>query len=168
MSKRALKKYLASLEADALREQLLDLYERFPQVKEFYDFAFNPKEDKRMEEARARILKEYFPKTRRRPRARRSVAQKYLRHFQTLGVDPDLVADLMGFNLETALRYERTRRCPDAFYKSMLNSATQWVEYLAAQGLLEANRQRVQAYLDAVLEAGWPFAPGFERLADNL
>ena len=65
----------------------------------------------------ARIAEEYFPKKRRRARARRSVADKYLKHFKTLGVDPSLQAELMAFNLETGLRFEKTRNCPEAFYK---------------------------------------------------
>ena len=81
MSKRALIKYLSDLNKAELEEQLLDLYNRFPQVKKYYDFAFNPKEDKMMQEAQAKISNEYFPLKRKRPRARRSVAQKFIRQF---------------------------------------------------------------------------------------
>lgn len=168
MSKRALKKYLAGLGPEALAEQLLDLYDRFPRVKEYYDFAFNPKEDKLMQEAKARILKEYFPQSRRRPKARRSVAQRYIRQYETLGVDPYMLADLMAFNLETAARYEKVRRCPDAFYKSMYNSCRQWVTHLSHHGMLPESRDRVMAFLDTVREAGWPNAERFLFLEDQL
>ncbi|MBT8311327.1 MAG: hypothetical protein KJN91_00615, partial [Eudoraea sp.] len=68
MSKRALKKYLSELPKEALEAQVMDLYERFPSVKKFYDFVFNPREDKLMQEARFRISNEYFPLKRRRPK----------------------------------------------------------------------------------------------------
>ena len=78
MSKRALQKYVGELKKKELEAQILDLYLRFPVVKEYYDFAFNPKEDKLVQAAKAKISNEYFPVKRRRPKARRSVAQKYI------------------------------------------------------------------------------------------
>jgi hypothetical protein len=33
---------------------------------------------------------------------RRSVAQKYIKHFSTLGVDPFIIADVMLYNIEIA------------------------------------------------------------------
>jgi len=61
MSKRALKTYLSQLSKADLEEQLLDLYNRFPEVKTYYDFVFNPKEEKLVQEAKAKISNEYFP-----------------------------------------------------------------------------------------------------------
>ena len=46
MSKRNLKKYLSELSKEQLEEQLLELYEKFKDVKIYYDFAFNPNEKK--------------------------------------------------------------------------------------------------------------------------
>ena len=59
MSKRDLKKYLDELSKDQMQEQILDLYTRFKEVKVYYDFAFNPKEDKLLEEAKVKVAKEY-------------------------------------------------------------------------------------------------------------
>ena len=95
MSKRALKKYLQELDKEALAEQLLELYEKFGDVKAYYNFVFNPKEDVLINDAKARIAKEYASRGKRRPKARRSIAQKYFRQFEVLGVHPALVADLI-------------------------------------------------------------------------
>ncbi len=72
MSKRALKKYTNDLKKKELEAQLVDLYDRFPVVKEYYDFVFNPKEDKLVQEAKTKISNEYYPLKRKRARARRS------------------------------------------------------------------------------------------------
>ncbi len=164
MSKRALKKYLDELDRTALQEQILDLYDRFPAVKTYYDFVFNPREDKLLQEAQAKIKEEYFPRRRKRAKARRSVAQKYIKHFQTLGMDPSLLADLMAFNLETALAYEPTRRCNDAFYKSIHLSFRQWLGHLNYHGIGEAFEDRVHELLRGVRSANWPNADAFEDL----
>lgn len=168
MSKRALRKYVAALDREALAEQLLDLYERFPEVKTYYDFVFNPREEALIRDAKARISKEYAPRGKRRPKARRSVAQKYIRQFRVLGVDASLVADLMAFNLETAGRFERSRRCPDAFYRSMINSCKEWTQYLVHNGLWLEEGKRFKAFLGFVREAGWPNLEQFEALAEQL
>jgi hypothetical protein len=66
MSKRALKKYLATLDEEALREQFMELYNRFPEVKTYYDFVFNPREDQLLRQAMERISEEYFPRRRKK------------------------------------------------------------------------------------------------------
>ena len=168
MSKRALKKYTDGLDREALREQLHDLYERFPEVRTYYDFIFNPKEDELLAEAMERISEEYFPKRRKRARARRSVAQKYLKHFRTLGVDPSLQAELMAFNLETALRFEKRKRCPEAFYKSMYRSYREWGSHLMYHGLLREFGEDYRALAAAVAEADWPNKEAFASHSEQF
>ena len=100
MSKRALKKYLTELNKEQLEEQVLDLYHRFKEVKSYYNFVFNPKEDKLLEEAKVKISLEYFPSGKRRKvKMRRSIAQKYIKQFIQLGVDPVLILDFMLYNI---------------------------------------------------------------------
>ncbi len=162
MSKTKLKKYLSELKKKQLEAQVLDLYERFPEVKTYYDFAFNPKEDKLVQTAKEKIYKEYFPQTRRRPKARRSVAQKYIKHFLTLGVDPALTADVMLFNLETAQDFARIRPPSQAaFYKSMHVSFKQAAAHCAFYGLLPSLSDRLTAVAERAEELGWMNADRF-------
>ncbi|MBT8318609.1 MAG: hypothetical protein KJP01_00585, partial [Gramella sp.] len=136
MSKRAFKKYINSLEKEDLEEQLLDLYNRFDEVKTFYNFAFNPNEDKLVKEAKFKISKEYFPPNNRKPKARRSVAQKLIKHFLKLGMEPHILADIMFFNIEIAQTFSRDKEnITDAFQKSILNSYEQAVNYVIDQGI---------------------------------
>ena len=168
MSKRALQKYLKDLKKKELEEQLMDLYNRFPVVKEYYDFIFNPKEDKMVQEAKARISNEYFPLKRRRPKARRSVAQKFIKHFIKLGVEPHLVADLMLYNLETAQTFSMDRNVPDAFYKSMLNSFNEMVQYVSLNALLPNFKERIVKTYNFTEENNWGYQEGFSRALDIL
>ena len=168
MSKRAFRKYLDELDDKALREQLLDLYERFAEVKVYYDFVFNPKEGELLGEAMERISEEYFPRRRKRAKARRSVAHRYIRHFRTLGVDPLILAELMAFNLETALRFEREKKCPQAFYKSMHKAFEEWGRHLVHHRLIREHRPRVEAYVTAVDDASWPNREMFDAFLEQL
>jgi hypothetical protein len=89
-SKRELK-YLKDLTKEQLEEQMIELYEKFSPVKVYYNFVFNPNEDKILQEYKIKVSNEYFPiqtgKTKRRAKMRRSVAQKFIKHFILLGVD---------------------------------------------------------------------------------
>jgi hypothetical protein len=168
MSKRALKKYLTDLKKKELEEQLMDLYNRFPVVKEYYDFIFNPKEDKMVQEAKAKISNEYFPLKRRRPKARRSVAQKYIKHFIKLGVEPHLIADVMIYNLEIAQSFSQDKNVPDAFYKSMLNSFNEMIQFVSINALLPNFKDRIVKAYNITQENNWSYQEGFSRALDIL
>ncbi|WP_276166830.1 DUF6155 family protein [Zobellia alginiliquefaciens] len=168
MSKRKLKKYLSEIDKEAIEEQLLDLYDRFPEVKEYYNFIFNPKEDKLVQEAKTKISNEYFPVRRKRPRARRSVAQKFIKHFKKLGVDPHLTADIMLYNLEIAQIFEKDRNIPDSFYKSMMNSFTEAVQFVSVNGLLGEYKERIVKIYTITQEQNWQFGEGFSRALDII
>ena len=167
MSKRALTKYLQGLDKSELEDQVLDLYTRFKPVKEYYNFVFNPKEDKLVEEAKFKIANEYFPVKRRKARARRSVAQKYIKQFLLLEMDPQLIAEVMLFNLETAQRFNEQKRInQDAFYKSMFNSFEQAVSFINDNGLKSVFTQRIREILDTAWDQEWFNSPGMEELIE--
>lgn len=169
MSKRDLKKYLASLPKEELEDQMLSLYEKFSEVKTYYDFIFNPKEDKLEQEAKVKISNEYFPVKGKRPKLRRSTAQKYIKHFLTIGVDPYVVADVMLYNIEIAQTYsERKEFSSSTFYKSMFNSYKQAVEYVAANGMNDNFTVRIKKILDETFRQRWENRKEFERVWDNF
>ena len=137
-------KYLSELKKTELEEQLIDLYHRFPVVKEYYDFVFNPKEDKLLQEAKIKISNEYFPLKRKRAKARRSVAQKYIKHFVKLGVDPHLTTDLMG------------------------NSFNELVQYVSLNALLSDFKDRIIACYIFAQDHHWPNREGFSKSLDII
>ncbi len=167
MSKRDLKKYLKELDKEQLEEQLLELYEKFSDVKTYYDFVFNPKEDKLLQEAKLKVSNEYFPLKGKRAKLRRSVAQKYIKHFLSLGVDPFVIADLMFHNLEVAQKYTARREMRYAsFYKSMLNSFEQLVKYCIENGMVSEFKDRILEIKNTAFRQNWENREEFERLFD--
>ncbi|MGK0489786.1 MAG: hypothetical protein ACJAXB_002987 [Candidatus Endobugula sp.] len=164
MSKRALVKYLQSLKKKDLETQVLELYVKFKPVRDYYNFAFNPKEDKLIEDARFKINKEYFPANGRKPKGRRSVAQKLIKHFKDLEVDPSLLSDLMLFNIELIIRFNARKEIKqDSFFKSVYNSFDEAVEFILASGLKPILWQRLNTILDEVEIQQWYNAEAFER-----
>jgi hypothetical protein len=175
MSKRDLKKYLGDLNKAQLEEQIIELYEKFSPVKVYYDFVFNPKEDKLLQEAKIKISHEYFPikkeNTKSRPKAkmRRSVAQKYIKHFLSLGVDPFVIADIMLYNIEIAQTYSSQNYIKqDLFYKSMLNSFEQAITFIISNGLLSEFKGRIQTIQEETVEQKWKNKHEFEAISDKI
>jgi hypothetical protein len=156
MSKRDLKKYLKELSAAQLEEQILDLYDRFGEVKTYYNFIFNPKEDKLITEAKFKINKEYFPQTRRKAKARRGVAQKYFKHFIQIGMEETLLADLMLFNIETAQSFNLAKaQKTEAFFKSIANSFVQALNFIHYHGLQNDFGARLESIVGEAKKQDW-------------
>ncbi|PJA07784.1 MAG: hypothetical protein COX70_05635 [Flavobacteriales bacterium CG_4_10_14_0_2_um_filter_32_8] len=169
MSKRELKIYLKELTKSQLQEQVLDLYNRFKPVKTYYNFVFKPNEEKLLDEAKLKISKEYFPLTTRKPKARRSVAQKIIKHFMQLGVDSYLIAEIMLYNMEVAQKFSKTKTIhQDAFYKSMLNSFKETASYIHEHSMLSDFKPRLDNICKESINQEWINTEDFEAILDSF
>lgn len=167
MSKRALKSYLGELTKKQLQEQVLDLYTRFKPVKTYYNFVFNPKEEKLLDDARFKISKEYFPVNTRKPKTRRSVAHKIIKHYIQLGVDAFVIADVMLFNIEIAQKFTANKLInQDSFYSSMLKSFNEVVDYTEEHGIQSDFSERFLNIVKATEEQKWVNSEGFYNVLD--
>jgi Family of unknown function (DUF6155) len=163
VSKRALKTYLSELTKKQLQEQVLDLYTRFRPVKTYYNFVFNPKEEKLLDEAKFKIGKEYFPLSTRKPKLRRSVAQKIIKHYIQLGVDAFIIADIMLYNIEIAQKYTEEKRIKqDSFYTSMLKSFQEALNFLKTHGIETDFKVRLNSIVTECKTQEWLNHYGFE------
>ncbi|MFE3848495.1 DUF6155 family protein [Flavobacterium sp. LB3P45] len=173
MSKRDLKKYLTELNKEQLEEQIIELYEKFSPVKVYYNFVFNPKEETLLQECKLKISNEYYPvkKTGRRskPKMRRSVAQKYIKHFILLGVDPFIIADVMLYNIEIAQTFSSENIVkPELFFKSMFNSFEQAVIFLIANGIINDFKTRILSIHNQSIKQKWHNETEFNAIIERL
>lgn len=156
MSKRDLKKYLLELNKEQLQEQIIELYDKFIPVKTYYNFVFNPNENNLVKEAKLKISNEYFPIRGKKAKMRRSVAQKFIKHFMTLGVDSFIIADVMLYNIEIAQALSSEKEIKsELFYKSMLNSFSQAISFLIEKGILSDFESRLMAIKNQTLSQNW-------------
>ncbi|WP_027418644.1 DUF6155 family protein [Crocinitomix catalasitica] len=157
MSKRSLQKYLTDLSKEELEEQVLELYNRIKEVKTFYDFVFNPREEKLFEAAKFKISKEYFPPNRRKAKKRRSVAQKEIKQFRILDADPSKIADLMLYTIEIALVFNAdSPQTQLAFYKSYLNTYNEFIKYTTELGIISFYEDRIHKIVKDIEAQEWP------------
>ena len=167
MSKRELKKYLKDLSKEQLEEQIVDLYNRFGNVKEYYDFAFNPNENKLIELCRFQISKEYYPVSSRKAKMRRSVAQKWIKKLVSLDADASLVADVMLFNIEIALAFSSEHIIrQESFFTSMYKSFDETLRYVSEKGILYEFKGRIEKIAGDACDQKWPNRNNFEDITD--
>ena len=121
-----------------------------------------------MQDAKAKISNEYFPLKRRKPKARRSVAQKFIKHFVKLGVDPHLIADVMCYNLEIAQTFSMEKNVPDSFYRSMLNSFNEVIQFTTVQGVFPEFRARILNIYTETQNQKWLFEDEFSKALDII
>lgn len=173
MSKRDLKKYLSELGKTQLEEQIIELYEKFSSVKVYYNFVFNPKENILQQECKLKIAQEYFPVAssgrKKKPKMRRSVAQKYIKHFISLGVDSHVIADVMLYNIEIAQMFSASNFIrQELFYKSMLNSFEQATTYILTNGILGEFKVRILEIQNQTSIQKWQNHYFFEAITERF
>ncbi|MDG1475581.1 MAG: DUF6155 family protein [Vicingaceae bacterium] len=169
MSKRALKEYLGELTKKQLQEQVIDLYNRFKPVKTYYNFVFNPKEEKLLDDAKFKIGKEYFPVNTRKPKTRRSVAQKIIKHYLQLGVDAFVIAEIMVYNIEIAQQYTQEKYIKqDAFYASMFKSFNELLGFVKVHGIENDFIPRIKKIVATAESQDWINSIGFEDALDQF
>ena len=138
----------------------------------YYDFVFRPNEEKLLNEAKTKISNEYFPLKTKRPKLRRSTAQKYIKKYLLLGVDPYVILDVMLYNIEVAQKYYAKREIRySSFYKSMYNSFEQAIQYAVEHGFEKEFKSRLETISTETAAQKWPnqfdFDDLLEKISDN-
>jgi hypothetical protein len=166
MSKKLLQKHLVELQKEHLEIMVLDLYDKFPEVKTYFNFVFNPNENKLLEQARVKVANEFFPLKRKRPKARRSVAQKYIKHFKTLGMSPELIAEFMWYNIGLMHTFceEKPQRLP--FFKSFCNFYKEALQFASYHQIIPLYKTQILAIYTASKD--WENAYDFEMSLQTI
>lgn len=157
MSKAQLKKQLNSLEKSQIIEMVIELYDARKEAKEYLEFYLNPDEDKKLEEFKKIIQKEFYP-SRGEPKTRFSVCRKAVTDFMNMKPAPEKVADLMLFYSEQACQFSYDYGDMwEAFYTATENHFERAMKFLSENGLMEANKLRVKHILKSTEVCGWGF-----------
>ncbi len=167
MSKAGLKKQLANMTADQLRELVLELYDIRKEAKEYLDYWANPDPRKAVEKAEKEVRRVFYTSLttpRRRPAL--SDLNTIVRHFMTLALDRDLTAEFLLYVAETECEWLEQRWRRLSYRTSMLknlDSATLFLEnaYNDAAGEEEVTDKTVNPALN-------PYQIRLERLQDRV
>lgn len=98
-----LKRYLSFKEPQGLRDEILELFKLFPDVREYYSAKLNPGSETELLGKYKKIVRnEFFPE-RGFPRMRYSIAKKAISDFKRISRNPGDIADLMLVYVEAGV-----------------------------------------------------------------
>jgi len=160
MSKTALKKHLQSLPKEQIIEQVLELYESYKPVKEYFTFYLNPNEEGMFEKYKTLIVNEFYPKTKSfNPKTRFSVAKKAIADFSKLKPSPELIGDLMVTFVENACQFTFDfGDMWEQYYDSTATNFNLTLKFLHKNKLLENFKLRMENCVKYAEPCGYGFA----------
>lgn len=149
MSKKTLKETLKILDRDQLSELIVEIYSASKEAKEYLDFYCSPDEEKKAEEIREKINKEFFPANRRRGKCRFAPAKREIAKLQKWGVSPRVILDLYLYLIETADKAARCGNQSETVCQSMTNNLAVLRQYAEKQGLDSEFGHRIEPLVEA-------------------
>lgn len=153
-----LKQYLTQLPPTQLVDDIVDLYKKFPAVKDYYQNRMAPAAGQQLlEKYKAIIQKEFFP-TRGFGKLRLAVARKAITDYQKVSDSiPDL-AHLMLFYVEMGVRFTKTYGDINGpFYDSMETMYERAAKFVAKHKLKEQFAFRFEEIVRKTADMGWGF-----------
>ncbi|GAB5540052.1 MAG: hypothetical protein Salg2KO_21550 [Salibacteraceae bacterium] len=136
MGLREVRKELHELEKEELIYHISELYKKYSDVKEYFDFYTNPDEEVILEKFKARVHEGFYPKRGWRLKLYRS--RKAINEFKKLGISEQATAALLLYFTEVAVMYAREKRVKtEAFYNRLATSFEKALEYMEKHNLLD-------------------------------
>ena len=159
-----LKKSLSGKSENQLLEEIINLFNKIPQVKEYYTLAFSEEgEELILDKYKGIITNEFFPK-RGYGKARLSVAKKAMSDFKKISGKPPLIIDLMLHYVEQGVDFtDQYGDIDSPFYNSMGKMFEDALVLVKKHNLLSFFQKRSEEIVNGACE-GWGFKDG---LADT-
>lgn len=145
MSKASIKKLLLSMPKADIIEMVLELYSARKEAKEYLEFYACPDEKGKLDEYKAIIKEEFYPKKRREPKTRFSVCRKAVADFKKLKPSADALAELMVSYMEWATKFtDDYGDMWEQYYDSVEGNFDKTVKHLVANGLWKKYEPRME------------------------
>lgn len=145
MSKALIKKRLLAMTKKDIIELVLEMYSAHKEAKEYLEFFACPNETGKLEEYKAIIKEEFYPKRRREPKTRFSVCRKAVADFKKLKPSADALAELMVSYMEWATKFTFDYGDMwEQYYDSVEGNFDKTIKHIVANGLWDKYDARLQ------------------------
>ncbi len=166
MSKAQLKKHLNTLDKSQIIEMVMELYDAHKEAKEYLEFYVNPDEDKKLDEFKKIVLKEFDDDISRDPQCRFSVCRKALSDFKKLAPSTETLAEAMVYYVERVCEFSfYAGDLWEQYYDSATSNFRSMLKFLVKNNMLEAMMPRVVQ----IMAWCWPCGYGFhDEIGDSF
>ena len=155
-----LKKALSDKSEKELMEEVINLFKKSSQVKEYYTLALSAEgEEHVLEKYKEIINNEFFPK-RGYGKARLSVAKKAISDFKKISGKPHLIVDIMLHYVDQGVNYTgQYGDINEPFYNSMEKMFEEALKLAEKNNLLPSFQKTCEEIINEACE-GWGFKDG--------
>ena len=168
MSKSTIKKLLQSMTKEDIIEMVLDMYSARKEAKEYLEFYAEPDEKGKLEEYKAIIQEEFYPKRRREPQTRFSVCRKVLADFKKLKPSADALAELMVSYMEWATKFTFDYGDMwEQYYDSVESNFDKTVKHIVLNNLWSKYDKRLQKCVKWSKGNGYGFADAIASMYEE-
>ena len=168
MSKSTIKKLLQSMTKEDIIEMVLDMYSARKEAKEYLEFYAEPDEKGKLEEYKAIIQEEFYPKRRREPQTRFSVCRKALADFKKLKPSADALAELMVSYMEWATEFTFDYGDMwEQYYDSVESNFGKTVKHIVLNNLWSKYDKRLQQCVKWSEGNGYGFADAIASMYEE-
>lgn len=159
-----LKKYLSEKSDSQLKDEILELFKLYPNVKDYFAVKFNSDNEKVLFEKYKKIIKNEFFPDRGFGKLRYSIMKTALNDFVKVSKIPNFIAELMTYYVELGVEFTNTYGDIDEkFYNNILGMYEKALDYVAKENLEDIFQERLHDIMVEGDGIGWGFS---ETLAE--
>jgi len=154
-TKKELSKYLKQSTKEELEKEVKNLYNKFKEVKQYYEIEFTTDTTNILENYKSKIYKEYFPAG-RYGKARNNVSRKVVTDFKRIATFQKDVIELLLYRVEIMLKFTMTYGDIDeAFYNSLTRSFDEACKLTKKEKLESEFKIECSDLIDKASNFGW-------------
>jgi hypothetical protein len=155
LGRRDLRRFLTSLSSEQLIDEIVNLVDVFPQVREYYQAKISPEKDPKVRNKYKTIIAREFSYS---GQARLSVARKAVTDYMRVASSVEGIADMMLYYVEAGAGFTIDfGDIDEPFYLSMERMYKAALEHLHEHGLLRQFEPRCVAIVEKTSGVGWGF-----------
>jgi len=154
-TKKDLSKYLKQSSKADLEKEVKKLYDKFSEVKKYYEMEFTEDTTKIVKEYKKKLYKEYFTSRGAPGKGSSNASRKVITDFKKIAIFQKDVIDLLLYRVEIMLEYADYGDLNEAFYNSLTRSFDEACQLIANERLEEAFKDNCERLLQASYSVGW-------------
>ncbi|MFK7982185.1 MAG: DUF6155 family protein [Saprospiraceae bacterium] len=154
-TKRELSKFLKQSSKADLEKEVKKLYDKFSEVKNYYETAFTADTTKTVKAYKNKIYKEYFKRNGAPGKGSSNASRKVITDFKKIATFPKDIIELLLYRVAVMLDFASYSDLDEAFYNSLTRSFDEACQLIANDRLEETFKNDCEQLMNDAYTVGW-------------
>ena len=156
ITQKNLKNYLKELNEQELRDEIKELYRKFPIVKEYYQLELSTDSTPVVDDYKNKIRRYYFPANRKIKRPKATKMRELINNFKKVAPFTYDVIDLLLYQVETMIAFTEERGyVSKGFYQTMVSRYKEALQLIVQEEAKEIFLERSQKIVEDASFMSW-------------